>query len=264
MAIRILRVLYYALVAAILLYLLVPVLIIVPISFSSAKYLSFPPPGFSLQWYEKFLRDPQWLSALFRSLRVAGLTALCAVPLGGLAASALVRYSFRGKQTLFLFLLSPMIIPVVIVAVSSYFVFARLRMIGSEVSLVLTHVVLTMPVATVVLTATLQGFDWNLHKAALSLGARPWQAFYRVILPGIRPGLLSAALFVFAYSFDELVVALFLAGTTANTLPKRMWESVRFATDPTNSAVATLVIAVGIVVLGLLFLLSRKRPVPSP
>ncbi len=251
------RYLLYIVCGLIFLYLVLPIFVIVPISFSSSRYLQFPPEGFSLQWYEQFFRGRNWMSATLRSFQVAILTALLATVLGTMASLALVRGDFPGKRVLYGLIISPLIIPVIITAVAVYYIFALFKLIGSIWALVLAHTVLALPFVVVNVTATLQGFDVTLERAALSLGANRLVTFFRVILPLTWPGIFSGALFAFITSFDEVVVAIFLTGAKP-TLPKQMWDGIRVAINPTISAVASLLIVFSVVLLLILQVFSRR------
>jgi len=228
--------------ALVLLYLVFPILVVVPLSFSAGTYLSFPPPGFSLRWYENFLSRSDWLGAASLSLWVGGAVMVSATALGAPAALALVRSSFPGKDLLTGFIISPLIAPVIIVAIGVYFFYARLGLVGNPFALVIAHTALAVPFVVINVSATLQGFDERLEQAAMNLGTTPWRTFWQVTFPIIRPGVLAGALFAFISSFDELVVALFVSGTSAVTLPRKMWESIRFEIDPTIAAVSTLLV----------------------
>jgi len=202
---------------AVLVFLLAPVLIILIVSFSAADYLSFPPPGLSLRWYRRFLGVPTWRQAIGVSVQVASLTMVFATALGLAAAVALVRGRFRGKGAVYAFLLSPAIVPTVITAIGLYFFFVRLKATGSILAMALGHTVLALPIVVIIIAATLQGFDTRLEQAALSLGASRLTALRRITLPLIAPGVLSAALFAFLTSFDELLIPLFLSGVEVQT-----------------------------------------------
>jgi len=246
--------------ALVLLYLVFPILVVIPLSFSAGTYLSFPPPGFSLRWYANFFGRTDWLDAASLSLWVGAAVMLLATALGAPAALALVRSDFRGKNFLTGFIISPLIAPVIIVAIGIYFFYARLGLVGNPVALVIAHTALAVPFVVINVSATLQGFDERLEQAAMNLGATPWRTFWQVTFPIIRPGVFAGALFAFISSFDELVVALFVSGTSAVTLPRKMWESIRFEIDPTIAAVSTMLI----VLTGALFLsaeLLRQRSV---
>jgi putative spermidine/putrescine transport system permease protein len=230
-------------------FLILPIVVIMILAFSDAPFLEFPPPGFSLRWFANFIHEHGWLAATRTSVEVASLTMVVATVIGGLASIALVRTSFRGKAFLTSLMLSPMVVPTIVFAIALYFLFARLGLVGTRLGLVLSHVVLALPYVIIVISGALRSIDLRLERAAQILGAPPVVAFLRVTLPAIRPAVLTAALFAFLASFDELVVALFISGTTAETLPKRMWEGIREEIDPTIAAVAALLVAISVLFL---------------
>ena len=243
-----LSILLWLFVAVVLLYLVFPVFVVAPVSFSSAKYLQFPPPGWSLQWYENYFARPGWIPATLLSIRVGLVTAVLATVLGTAASLALVRGRFPGRDAINSFIVSPLVVPAIIVAIGVYFVYAQARLVGNWVGLVLAHTALALPFVVTNVSATLHGFDERLEYAAMNLGANRWQTFRRVTLPIIQPGVLAGALFAFITSFDELIVALFVSGTGAVTLPRKMWDSLRQEIDPTIAAVSTILITLSIVI----------------
>jgi putative spermidine/putrescine transport system permease protein len=236
-------------VAIVLFYLVFPVFVVAPVSFSSAKYLQFPPPGWSLQWYQNYFERPGWVPATFVSIRVAIITTILATTLGTAASLALVRGRFPGRNAINSFMVSPLVVPGIIVAIGVYFFYAQARLVGNFFGLALAHTALAIPFVVTNVSATLHGFDERLEYAAMNLGANRWQTFRRVTLPIIRPGVFAGALFAFIVSFDELIVALFVSGTGAVTLPRKMWDSLRQEIDPTIAAVSTILIAFSIVIL---------------
>ncbi len=246
-----------AVAALILAFLALPVFIVVPISLSAAKYLSFPPPGWSTQWYDRYFGSREWMAATRRSVEVAFLTTGAATALGTAAALGL-RRRFRGKALVNLLLLAPMVVPVIITAIAIYGLYAHLRLVGTLHGLVLAHTVLALPFVVVVVGATLRGFDETLELAAQNLGANRWQTFRLVTLPLIRPGVVSAALLAFITSFDEIVIAIFVSGTRAATLPKQMWDGIRTEIDPTVAAVSSLLIGVTTLVMAILGLVRWR------
>jgi putative spermidine/putrescine transport system permease protein len=241
----------------VLFYLIFPIFVIVPVSFSSARYLTFPPPGFSLRWYRGFFGAAQWTGAAWLSIWVGCAVTALSCLLGTPAAFGLVRGRFRGRRLLNGFILSPIIVPGIIVAIGIYFAYARLGLIGHPYALVLAHTCLAVPFVVINVSAALYGFDERLEQAAMSLGATPWATFRQVTLPLIRPGILAGAVFAFITSFDELLVALFVSGSTM-TLPRMMWQSLREDIDPTIAAVSTLLIALSSALLLAVELLRRR------
>jgi putative spermidine/putrescine transport system permease protein len=242
----------------VLLYLALPIFVVVPLSFSSGLYLSFPPPGFSLRWYERFFADPAWTSAAWLSIVVGVTVMLLSVLLGTPAAFALVRGRFPGARLINGFILTPVIVPGIIVAIGVYFFYARIGLIGTPLGLILAHTCLAVPFVVINVSATLYGFDERLEHAAMSLGASPWATFREITLPLIRPGILAGAVFAFITSFDELLVALFVSGSSAVTLPRRMWDQIRFNIEPTIAAVSTLLIVLTTLLLFSAEMLRRR------
>jgi putative spermidine/putrescine transport system permease protein len=249
-----------ALVAALVVaaFLLAPLVIVVPMSFSTSMSLQFPPPGYWLGYYRQYFSDPRWLTPTLNSFVIAAATTLLTLLLVIPAAFALVRHRFRGKSAANLLLMAPMIVPLVVSALGYYNTLGRLGLAGTHAGMILAHTALSVPVALLAVTAALKGYDPNLERAAMSAGAGPLRTFWWVTLPVLRPGILVGALFAFLHSFDETVVALFIAGRAASTLPKKMFESIRLETDPVISVVSTLLFTV--IALGsLVALLVRTR-----
>lgn len=238
-------------------FLILPLLIIVLVSFSSAQYLSFPPPGLSLQWYQRLFDSPQWMQSLWVSIQVATLSAAMTLILGTLAAFALVRTSFAGKSLLLALLIAPMIVPTIITAIGVYFMMVKIGLNGTILGIAIGHSVVVFPLMIIIISSTLQDFDIRLEQAAISLGASPLTAFRRVTCPIIAPGLLTASLFAFLTSFDELIVPLFLGGPYTQTLAVRIWNSVMLEIEPTIAAVSTLLIGLAILVMLVVPLINK-------
>lgn len=223
-------------------FLVGPIVSVIPLSFSGTGFLSYPITEWSFRWYERALQPVPWLNALKNSLIVgAGATAIATV-LGTLAAIGLTRSSARGRSVKLAFLVSPMIVPSVVSGLGMFFLFARMGLNATYLGLILSHAVLAVPFVVVTVAATLQTFDWNLLKAATSLGANPLRAFFSVTLPMIWPGVLAGALFAFVTSLDEVVVALFVGGPGQRTLPRQMFDGIRDNIDPSILAMSTLLI----------------------
>ncbi len=248
---------YYGFCALVFVFLVAPIVAVVPLSFNSGTFLTYPLEGFSLRWYDDFFTSSRWLPALRNSIVVGLATTAIATPLGTLAALGLVRGDFRFKPIVIGLIISPMIVPVIITAIGVYFVYAPLGLTSSRLGLVLAHTVLATPFVVVVVHATLQGFDPALWRAALSLGAPPPAVFIKVVLPLIAPGVIAGAIFAFTTSFDEIVTTIFIAGPEQRTLPLQMFEGVREQISPTITAAATLLIAVSVVMLGTIEALRR-------
>lgn len=227
---------------AVLLFLLAPILAIMPLSFSSSSFLAYPMPGWSLRWYDNLFTSDDWMRAARNSFIVAPAATLIATVLGTLAAVGLARVQFVGKGLFMSVLIAPMVVPIVVVGVSTYLLFARWGLNDSYTGLILVHAALGAPFVLTTVLATLQSFNHNLVRASLSLGAGPLHTFFRITLPLIAPGVISGALFAFATSFDEVVVTLFVAGPAQVTLPRQMFTGIRENISPTIAAVATLLI----------------------
>ncbi len=237
--------------AVIYFFLMLPLLVVFPISLSSAPYMQFPPPGFSWQWYERYLDDPQWIDATWRSLYVGVATAALALALGVPLSFSLARGKFFGKDLIDRIAMAPVIVPTIIVSVAVYGLFAKLKLIGMWYGLVVAHTVLALPFVVLVMVAGLRDFDRGLEQAAEGLGASRWRTLTRVTLPLLRPSLVSAGLLAFITSFDEVVVALFLSGANM-TLPKKMFDNILMEIDPTIAAVSVMQIILVTVVLVLI------------
>jgi putative spermidine/putrescine transport system permease protein len=240
-------------------FLLGPIIVIIPISFSEGSFLSYPLPGWSMRWYEKVLAPFPWMFAVKNSVIIAVATTIIATILGTLAAYGLTRANFPGKALVYALLISPLAVPLVITALGLYFFFARVGLVQTHIGLIIAHVVLAVPFVVITVSATLQGFDWNLVRAAESLGASPLQAFFQVTLPLIMPGVLSGAIFAFVTSLDEIVVALFISGPAQYTLPRQLFTGLRDQLDPSIVAIASLLIAVSVLLLIVVELLHWRN-----
>jgi putative spermidine/putrescine transport system permease protein len=254
------RLLMAALGALTVFYLLAPTLVIVPMSFTEASIMSFPPEGFSFRWYERMLTRPEWSTGLRNSAMVAILTAVLATFLGTLAALGMTRGRFPGRSLLNALALSPLVVPVVIIAIGMFSLYVQWRISGSLPGLVLAHTALALPFVVVNVATSLRTMDRNLELAAANLGATPARSFQRVTLPIILPGVLAGAIFAFITSWDEVVVAIFLTSARFRTLPVEMWEQVRQVVDPTVAAVATTLLVVTTGLLLLLVVVRRQAP----
>ncbi len=228
----------------ILLYLLAPVIVVVATAFTTTAYPVFPPQGFTLQWFEKFLSMTEFTDAVQRSAMLATASTLVATALGTFSALALARYRFRGREAISAFMLSPILFPTIVLGLALLVFYSYIGLQGSFLGLVAAHSVLTTPFVIRLVMASLTEFDPAVEEAARNLGAGWWRTFLQVTLPLIRPGVLAGAVFAFIISFDELVVTLFLAGPDMTTLPVRIYTFVEFSSEPTISAISTLLIVV--------------------
>lgn len=225
---------------AIIAFIAAPLVIVIPMSFSTSASLQFPPPGFWLGYYERYFTDPTWLRPTLNSLIIATATMVLTMALVMPATFALVRHRFWGKSLANLLMMLPMAVPHIVMAIGYYSYFGSLRLVHSHLGVILAHTCLAVPITFLVLSANLKGFDRTLERAARSLGATPRQTFWHVTLPILRPGILISALFAFIQSFDETVVAIFISGRSAETLPRRMFDSIRQEADPVIAVISTL------------------------
>ncbi len=226
----------------ILLYLVAPVIVVVATAFTTTAYPVFPPQGFTFRWFERFLSMPEFTEAIRRSALLALSSTTVATVLGTLSALSLVRYRFRGREAMSAFMLSPILFPTIVFGLALLVFYSRVGLSGSFAGLVIAHSVLTTPFVIRLVMASLAEFDPAVEEASRNLGAGWWRTFLQVTLPLIRPGVLAGAVFAFIISFDELVVTLFLAGPDMTTLPVRIYTYVEFSSDPTISAISTVLI----------------------
>ncbi|CPR21666.1 ABC transporter permease [Brenneria goodwinii] len=243
----------------VLLFLALPIIIIFPLAFSQTTYLTFPPSGFSLRWMERVLTNPDWLDSLWLSFRISVMSTLLAMVFSLLMALALVRYRFSGKKIIYVLILLPMIVPNIISALALFFFFSDIDVFNSISAIIIGHAIIALPVATIIISSTLQGIDSQLEYSAMSLGAGNFTVFRRITFPLAAPGIISAAIFSFLSSFDELLIALFMAGSNVQTLSVRIWNSVQFELDPTIAAVSVLLVLITIVFLLAANFLTKQR-----
>jgi len=239
-------------------FLLLPVVFIVLLSFGSSRWLAFPPPGWTLKWYEELFAEPAWLEAALTSARIATLATVLAVIIGLMASFALVRGKFRGRNTVRGLLLTPMVLPVVVFAIAIYAFFLRIGLGGTTAGFVIAHTVLALPFAIIPITAALEGFDKSIEDAAIVCGASPFEAKLRVTLPSIKIGIFSAAIFAFLASWDEVVVAIFMASPTLQTLPVKIWGSLRQDLSPVIAAASSLLVLLTLSLMIVTALIRRK------
>ena len=223
-------------------FLLLPIIFIAALSFGSSQWLIFPPPGWTLRWYQELLADPRWLESAWISLKIALVVSVLSVLVGTVASFGLVRGSFPGRGALKAFFLTPMILPVVVLAVALYAFFLRVGLNGTVVGFVIAHLVVALPFSILAIGGALEGFDKSIEDAAVLCGARPLEAALRVTVPAIANGLFSAAVFSFLASWDEVVVAIFMASPTLQTLPVKIWTTLRQDLTPVVAAASTVLI----------------------
>ncbi len=256
---------YRVIVAIIFFYLIFPLLTIIPLSFNSGELLSYPMQGFSFRWYEDFFGSGRWGLAIKNSLIIGLSSMVLATILGTAAAVGINRADFPGKQIIVALLISPMMIPLVITALSLYLFFGKFGLNNTYAGLILAHTILGMPFVLITVSATLQSFDYNLMRAGASLGASPLRVFFKIVFPNIAPGIFSGALFAFATSLDEVVVVMFIAGPSHRTIPRQMFSGIRENLSPTLLAAATvLIVFAGMLMLTLELLRKRNEKYNSP
>lgn len=243
-------VLLQALVFGVLVFLVLPSVIVVPMSLNAEQYLAFPPQRWSLRWYASYFRDSEWIAATVFSLEIATLSTATATLIGTAAALGLVRGSIRGLGWLNTLTLAPIIVPHIVIAVAMYLEFARLGLTGTMAGFVLAHTALTVPYVVLTVATALYRLDPALEMAALNLGASRTRAFFRVTLPLIRPGVGAGAAFAFIVSLDEAVVSFFLSGATSKTLTRKIFEDIDYSLSPVIAAVSTLLVVVSLTVMG--------------
>lgn len=245
---------------SVIVFLALPSFFVVPLSFSENRFFGWPPRGFSLEWYEAYFNSPIWREATLRSVLVGLCTAALAVLLGTPAALFLSRQEFFAKTALMGFILSPIVLPNIIVAVALFYAYSHVGLIGTNIGLVLGHTVFTLPYVIITVMAVLKNYDHRLDQAAWTLGASRAATFRYITLPLIKTGLITAFLFAFVRSFDELTIALFISGGVATTLPRQMWSEALLNITPTLAAVSTLMLVfVAIVILLAEFIGRRSR-----
>ncbi len=250
---------------AVFFFLIFPIVVIIPLSFNSVPFftftdamLSFDPAGYSLRWYQNFFTSLNWQRAVENSAVIALFSTLLATALGTLAALGLSRRHVPLRTTLMALLISPMIVPLIISACGMFFFYSRVNLQGTFIGVILAHAALGTPFVVITVTATLVGFDHSLTRAAVSLGASPARAFFKIIVPLILPGVISGALFAFITSFDEVVVILFVGTVEQRTIPWQMFSGIREQISPTILAVATLLIIVSMLLLTSVEMLRRR------
>ena len=238
-------------------FLMLPVIIVIPMSFSGAQLLTFPPPSLSLRWYDSFFGDPAWLSALLNSVVVALASSVLALILGTLAAYGLVRFRFFGRAVLEANYVAPLIIPPIIAAVALYIVFAQAGLLGSYEGLIIAHTLHSAPYIVLVMTVAIAAFDVRIEQVARSLGASQRVILLRILLPNLAPSVVASWMLAFIVSFDEVILTLFLFGNR-ETIPKRMFTRLELQIDPTITAIATMLIVFSVAALAVVYLLTRR------
>lgn len=240
----------------VLLFLILPIIVIIPLSFNAQPFFSFTvgmlefnPDAYSIRWYQDFFNNKVWQLAIKNSFYFATISAILATILGTLAALSLNFGTLKFKPFINAIIISPMIVPLVIVAAGMYLFYSKIHIINSDMAIIVAHTVLGVPFVIITVGAVLSSFDKNLLKAAYSLGATPIKGFFQITLPIIKPGVISGALFAFVTSFDEIIIVLFMASASQKTIPKQMFSGLREQISPTILAVATLLLLISIILL---------------
>lgn len=276
---------YRVLCALILLFLIAPILIIIPLSFNAEPYFTFThkmltldPEGYSLRWYDRLLtygmaapeaprdwswwldswQNARWVRAAKNSIIIGFFATVVATTLGTIAALGLSRPEMPFRRTIMAILISPMIVPIIITATGLFFFYSMTGLSGTYVGIILAHATLGIPFVIITVTATLTGFDHSLTRAAASLGASPTRTFFRVTMPLILPGVIAGALFAFVTSFDEVVAVLFLAAPEQQTIPREMWNGIREQISPAILAIATILVLISILLLTAIEMLRHR------
>ncbi|KEA04408.1 ABC transporter permease subunit (plasmid) [Agrobacterium fabrum] len=247
-------------------FILLPLLILFPVSFSSADVLIFPPPGYSLRWFEAILSSPEWIAAALTSLRIGAVTCILSLLLATLAVLGFGRHRFLFQGALEAIVQSPLSVPAVVFALGAYLTFARVGLVDTEAGIIIAHTVLIFPVVYLVASATYSSIDPRLSLAAASLGANPWSIFRTIVFPLLLPGLAIGGLLATLLSFDESVASIFLSDLSVKTLPRKLWEGIRFNTSPESAAVSALLLGVTctVIIVGMAVVLGRKRVAGGP
>lgn len=252
--------LLYIVCSLIFLFIMIPVIIVVIISFSGSDFMEFPPSSFSFRWYREFFSNKRWMDAALNSIKIGLGTTFISVLFGLLAAIGLTKKNLTRGKWINILLLTPLMVPTIIVAVALYFVFARWGLLGTYGGMILAHSCLAIPFVTTLISSSLYGLDSRLYDAARSLGASHFTAIRLVVLPLIKPAIFSSILFAFITSFDEVIVASFLVKQETTTLPKLMFDYLKFEINPVISAVSTILIFITVFIL-LLNSLSQKSTI---
>lgn len=251
------RWLLIAIVVMVAAFLLLPIVFIAALSFGSSQWLIFPPPGWTLKWYQNLFADPSWLMAAWTSLKIAVIVAILSVVIGLAASFGLVRGEFRGRAFLRGLFITPMILPVVVLAVAIYAFFLRIGLNGTMTGFILAHLVVALPFSILALTSALEEFDRSIEDAAVLCGASPLEAKLRITLPSISHGMFAAAIFSFLTSWDEVVLAIFMASPTLQTLPVKIWSTLRQDLTPVIAAASTLLICLTILLMLIVAVLKK-------
>src|SRR5262245_3844968 len=240
------------------LYLILPTFVIVPLSFSSSLYLSFPPPGWSTQWYVALWNSPIYSVAFMHSIIIGLPAAGLAIIFGTMLALALVRGRVWGARSLTALAIAPFLLPQIILAIGLYSILAKFGLTASYIGVILGHAVVATPLVFITVSAALRSYDSTFEMAAMTLGANGWKSFWFVTFPMIRLGVLAGGIFAFSFSFDEIIIALFLTNTQTTTLPKQLYSELRYNMTPTIAAASSAIIVISLLLLTAVALVERR------
>jgi putative spermidine/putrescine transport system permease protein len=238
------RIWLYVAAALVMIFLVLPTLIVIPMSFSASQYLEFPPREWSLRWYQNYFGSVAWMQATATSIKAGLLTALVATPLGTLAAYGLFVSRLRGTVIIMSLLMTPIVVPVILVGIGVFYAYVKIKLVNTMTGLVLAHSMLAVPLVVMVVTSALKSYDMNQEMVARSLGASRPRAFLLVTLPQIKLAVVTSAVLSFLTSFDEVVVAMFVSGGDNSTLTRNMFNALRDQIDPTIAAISTVMILI--------------------
>lgn len=253
------RIWLYVIAVVTMVLLVAPTLIVIPMSFSDSQYLEFPPENWSTRWYRNYFESSEWMLATRTSLKAAFLTMLVATPVGVLAAYGLHASRIAFVRVAFVMLITPMMVPVVLIAIGAFYAYVKLQILYTITGLVLAHTVLALPLVMIVTGAALKGYDMSQEQAARSLGAPRWKAFLTVTLPQIKFAVVTSALLSFLTSFDEVIVAMFISGGDNPTLTRSMFNALRDQIDPTIASISTIMVLVTTLMMALAQLFGQQR-----
>ena len=254
------RIWLYVFATIVMLLLVIPTLIVIPMSFSDSQYLEFPPSKWSLRWYHEYLESAKWMRATVTSLQIGTLTMLVATPIGTAAAYALFVSGHKLARMVFMFLITPMIVPVILIAIGAFYVFGQVGLNNTISGIVLAHTALAIPLVMIVITSALRNYDLNQERVARSLGASRLKAFFLITLPQIKFSVMTSALLAFLTSFDEVIISIFISGGVNATITKHMFSALRDYIDPTIAAISTILVIVStILLLATQYISSREQ-----
>lgn len=249
----------YVTAAIIMILLIIPTFLVIPMSFSDSQYLEFPPETWSLRWYDEYFGSRKWMRATVVSLKIATATMVVATIFGTMAAYALFVSGHRLAKQIFMLLITPMIVPVILIAIGTFYAFGKFGLNNTMTGLVLAHTALATPLVMIVITAALRSYDLNQERVAISLGATRLKAFFQITLPQIKFSVVTAALLSFLTSFDEVIVAIFVSGGSTATLTKHMFSALRDYIDPTIAAISTIMVLISTVLLLMTQAIGKKN-----